>query len=101
MRATFQFITCTPPAARVRIAGDLDLASGEELEDVLGSLEEVGCTQVELDLDALTFIDLPVLDLLRHKQQRLRGSGGNLRVVAASRRFDDACERAELDTFAT
>jgi anti-anti-sigma regulatory factor len=96
MRAAFHFVTCAPPSARIRIAGDLDLDSGDDLEDVLESLEDAGCTQVELDLDALTFIDLPVLDLLRHEQRRLRVAGGGLRVVAASAWFADECVQAEV-----
>jgi len=96
MRATFQY-TCDHRAATVRIAGDLDLESGDELEDLLASLRSIGCTHLELDLSAITFIDYAVLELLRRQQRRLRMSGGDLRVVAASRWFAQACEYAEVD----
>lgn len=96
MRATFQLVACAPPTARVRIAGDLDLGSGEDLADVLTILQDAGCTQVELDLDAVTFVDLPVVDLLRHEQRRLRVAGGGLRIMTASHQFADECAQAEV-----
>jgi anti-anti-sigma factor len=97
MRAQFQF-ACDPPVAIVRIAGDFDLHAADEFEDVLESLKSIGCRRVELDVGALTFVEPSVLDLLRHEQVRLRTSGGDLRVVAASRSFEEVCVEAEADT---
>jgi anti-anti-sigma factor len=97
MRASFQF-TCDPPVARLRISGELDLSTSDDLEDALEGLETAGCTLIELDLDALTFIDAYSLSLLRQEQRRLRMAGGDLRVVAASTWYTAVCATAEYDT---
>lgn len=97
MRASFQY-TCDPPIARLRIAGELDLSTGDQLEDILESLASGGCTIVELDLDALTFVDAFSLAVLRQEQRRLRMAGGELCVVAASTWYVEVCRLAEYDS---
>lgn len=79
----FQFC-CSPPVARLRAVGELDLATRDRLRDVLGCLRFRGCTQVEVDLAAVTFIDACTLRVLHAEQRRLLLEGGSLEVVAAS-----------------
>jgi anti-anti-sigma factor len=97
MLATFQF-TCDAPVARLRVSGDLDLSSGALLTDVFDCLEFRGCLLIEMDLSAIGFVDASSLSLLHHEQCRLRESGGDLQVVAASAPFLLVARLAEYDT---
>jgi anti-anti-sigma factor len=81
--AGFQF-TCDPPRARLRLSGELDLSTREQLGDVLVCLTLAGCRRVEIDLAAVTFIDAGTLRVLSDEQRRLAGCGGALEVVVAS-----------------
>src|SRR4051794_28782418 len=81
--AGFHF-TCDRPLARLRISGELDLATREQLGDVLVCLALAGCRRVEIDLGAVTYIDAGTLRVLADEQRRLAASGGTLEVVVAS-----------------
>ena len=70
--------------ARLRIAGDLDLTTSEGLAAELEAISTTGSTWVELDLDAVTFVDAHSLRLLGREQRRLHELGGGLRVAVAS-----------------
>jgi len=73
-----------PPLARLRITGELDLASHERLVETTAWLRRHGCSEVELDLAGVAFIDASTLRVLHREQMRLMLTGGRLRVVAAS-----------------
>lgn len=81
--ADFQF-TCDPPVARLRVSGELDLSTREQLADVLVCLALAGCRHVEIDLGAITFLDAGNVRVLAEEQRRLAACGGLLEVVAAS-----------------
>lgn len=81
--AGFQF-TCDPPVARLRLSGELDLSTLEQLRDVLVCLALAGCRHVEIEMGMVTFIDAGNLRVLADEQRRLAASGGVLEVVAAS-----------------
>jgi anti-anti-sigma factor len=97
MRADFQY-TCDPPIARLRIAGELDISTGDQLADVFDCLDFRRCPQVELDLDAVTFIDAYSLAQLRREQLRLRSAHGDLYVVAASPWYTLVSRLAQYDS---
>jgi anti-anti-sigma factor len=97
MRADFQF-TCDPPMARLRIAGELDISTGGQLADVFACLDFRKCRKVELDLDAVTFVDAYSLAQLRREQLRLRENQGDLYVVAASPWYTLVSRLAQYDT---
>jgi anti-anti-sigma regulatory factor len=97
MRPVFQY-TCDPPTARLRIAGELDIADADDLTDIFGYLDFRGCERVEVDLGAITFVDAYILGLLRHEQERLRTLGGDLLPVAASPWYTSMCHLARYDT---
>ena len=93
MRTNFQF-SCDPPLARLRVTGELDFTTRDQLLDVFASLSCRRCNRVELDLDGITFIDLSALEVLDQEQRRLTESGGTLQVVAASSRMRRRCGAA-------
>jgi len=88
---------CEPPLARVSITGELDLSTDAQLQDAFTFLDGAGCTRLQLDLAAVTFIDAHALGLLHVEQHRLRASGGSLDVVAASVRCVRVTELARYD----
>jgi anti-anti-sigma factor len=97
MRPDFQY-SCDPPLARLRIIGELDIATGDDLLDVFAYLSFRRCTIVEVDLSAIDFIDAFTLGLFRREQQRLRALGGDLLVVAASLWYALVSSVARYDT---
>ena len=97
MPAEFQ-LTCNPPIALLRVAGDVDISDGDRLADAFHDLTLRGCTHVEVDLGRVAFIDAYPLSRLRREQIRLREVGGDLVVVTASTWYTDVCRLARYDT---
>jgi anti-anti-sigma factor len=91
--AGFQF-TCDPPVARLRLSGEFDLSTHEQLGDVLACLTLAGCRRIDIDLAAVTFIDAGTLRVLADEQRRLARCGGALEVVVASRAHLFVCDLA-------
>lgn len=91
MRARVQ-VDCEPPRARLRIDGEIDLAANVQLRHALARVAFFGCHQVEIDLDAVTFVEAGSLRLLDQERARLARIGGRLEVVAASAAFLLACD---------
>lgn len=83
MRAVFES-SCSPPSARLRITGDLDLSTSEELGQELDSLRTQGARDIEVDVAAVTFVDADTLAILHAEQRQLEALGGSLVMVAAS-----------------
>jgi anti-anti-sigma factor len=83
MRTDFRYSAC-PPWARLQVVGDLDLSTDHRLCDVVDLLLLTGCTEVELDLEGVTFIDAHALHVLDQERARLVAAGGEVSVVAAS-----------------
>jgi anti-anti-sigma factor len=86
-----------PPLGRVRITGELDLSTGEELQDVLDRSTAQGCTLLELDLVGVSFVDAHTLGILDRHQRWLTRIGGELEVVAASHHYLVVADLAGYD----
>jgi anti-sigma B factor antagonist len=67
------------PHRRVRLHGELDLATAPLLASALDE-HAAGCTQLDLDLSDLRFCDLVGLSTLEQAQQRLGQRGCRMRV---------------------
>jgi anti-anti-sigma factor len=69
----------SPPRRRVRVSGELDLATAPLLASTLDQ-QAAGCAHLELDLSGLVFCDLIGLTTLEQAQQRLRRRGCQLSI---------------------
>lgn len=69
----------------VSVPGEIDLATGPELERALLTLPEDGAVSVIVDLTGCSFMDSTGLNLLTRAQRRFDRSGGRLAVVSANR----------------
>jgi anti-anti-sigma factor len=82
----------TPPQARLRCAGDLDLCASLELSEQLATAVNGGCLDVTVDLSRVSSIDASCLDVLMSLRRRLRAEGGSAVLAESSdrvRRFFD------------
>jgi anti-sigma B factor antagonist len=66
---------------RVRLRGEADLSTVEQLTDALDRLPPGG--RVVIDLTETTFIDSTILRLLLDRASRVRAAGGALEVAVA------------------
>jgi anti-sigma B factor antagonist len=66
----------------VAVGGELDVYSAPRLREALIDLIGAGHRRLILDMDGVTFIDSTGLGVLIGGLKRLRGAGGELRVVA-------------------
>jgi anti-anti-sigma factor len=89
-----------PPAARLRVAGDLDLAGCEGLRRSLADLAAAVAGTVTLDLSGVTFIDCTCLRVLDEFRRQLEEQGRQLVIEGASPRFDVVCRLAQYDQLA-
>jgi anti-sigma B factor antagonist len=67
-------------AAWVRVTGQLDIATGPQLTEMLGSAEE-SAQRVVLDLRQLTFIDSAGLHVILNASARAKAAGRRLVLV--------------------
>jgi anti-anti-sigma factor len=81
----------------VRLEGELDLATRDELAGLLACLRLHGCSLVEVDALRVTFVDATCLRVLHDERRRLRAGGGTLRLVAASSFFVKVLDAAGYD----
>lgn len=72
--------------AVLRLVGELDLASCEQLRGVLDAELSVGRAWLVLDMSALTFLDSTGLSVLVESREKATGAGGQL-VLAALRPY--------------
>lgn len=89
--------SCGPPVARVHIIGELDLSTRDDLRAFLRNLHQGGCTRLEVDATAVTFIDACSLAVLHSTRIWLLDHGGTLEVVSASRPYTRAARLAGYD----
>ena len=68
----------------VSVTGEVDLATGPELERALLALPDAGVASVMVDLTGCSFMDSNGLHLLTRTRRRLDRSGGRLAVVSAN-----------------
>ena len=71
-------------AAVVAVSGELDLASGPELEAELDQLSGPDIQLVVIDLRNLDFMDSTGLSILVRAHQRLAGEGAEMGLVKGS-----------------
>jgi anti-sigma B factor antagonist len=69
--------------ARIRVAGELDLASREHFERALSAAESYGRTAVVLNLENLVFMDSTGLSAILSALKRAEDSGRTLQVHGA------------------
>jgi anti-sigma B factor antagonist len=81
----------------VSVSGEIDLATGPELERVLFALPEEGVASVVVDLADCCFMDSSGLHLLVRTQRRLDRSGGRFAVASANRSVLKVFEITQLD----
>lgn len=65
----------------IRLAGDLDMATGDVFRDAVVALIESGHRHVIADLDGLDFLDSTGLGALAGAMKRLRDHSGSFAVV--------------------
>lgn len=71
--------------ARVGVAGDIDIATRDELDSGLfGAITTTGVGQVEVDLSGVLFIDSSGIAVLLKNRRRADEAGVRFRVVSAS-----------------
>jgi anti-sigma B factor antagonist len=73
-------------AVRIRVSGELDIASVDTLRTVLNAAAAAGDGDVELDMSTTRFCDSVGLCALADARHRLHESGRPLRIIAASDR---------------
>jgi stage II sporulation protein AA (anti-sigma F factor antagonist) len=77
---------------RLRVSGELDLATRDTLIDELKRAEASEANRILLDLNALTFIDSSGLAVLVMAHQRAEMNGTQLRVLSAGGQVRDLLE---------
>jgi anti-sigma B factor antagonist len=69
----------------IRLEGEIDLAARPALDEALQTVLVLdGIGDVALDLDAVTFADSSAVAWLLTADRRIRGRGGQLKIVACS-----------------
>jgi anti-sigma B factor antagonist len=66
---------------RVVLAGELDIGSAPEVEEVLRKVESDGAQTLTIDLRGLTFMDSTGLRMLVAADKRAKDAGRSLRIV--------------------
>ena len=67
-----------PGHARLRVTGELDLATAPALDSRLQDLVRGGCRHLRLELSELTFCDVTGMSAFLHAARELRSLGGDL-----------------------
>ena len=75
---------CMPPRAVVRVRGDLDLCSGDEVAAAVDQVLEQGCSDVLVDLRGVQFIDCAGLGFPVGSAHRVRARSGRLQLTEVS-----------------
>lgn len=71
--------TCT-----IALSGEVDVYTSPRLKQELIDLVDAGCTDIVVDLDALTFIDSSGLGVLVSGLRRAKEHGGTLRLICTN-----------------
>lgn len=67
-------------AVRLRVRGEIDLATIQTLQDSIDHLLDTGVKSLDLDLTEVAFCDVTALNLLLSVDAQLRSRGGQLTV---------------------
>ena len=70
-------------SARVRVAGEMDLAVIGAVDRVMQRAEATDATKIVLDLHQLEFMDASGVRLLLHLSERSQNNGRRLRITRA------------------
>jgi anti-anti-sigma factor len=89
-------LTCDPPKARLRLSGEFDLSTNEQVADLFELATACGCHDLELDLSGVSFVDIGTLNLLDAHRRRVTSAGGSFVVVAESSCYRRVCDLAQL-----
>ena len=84
--------------ARVRLEGELDIATTPGAEAELKRLEQDGAAAIVLDLRGLTFMDSTGLRLLVSADARAREAGRRLTIIQGPEAVHRVLEITGLDT---
>jgi anti-sigma B factor antagonist len=79
-------VATAPGSCTLAVDGELDIATAAEFKRAVGGLLGTGCRHLEVDLSATSFLDSSGLGALVWAAHRLRGAGGDMRVVNPSER---------------
>ena len=74
-----------PPTCRLRISGEIDLATADTLRDVISMQLARGNTDVSLDLGGVSFMDSSGVHALAWALAHARQRGGRLTLGQVSR----------------
>lgn len=74
------------------IEGEVDVATAPELRERLLSVADRGYTLAVVDLSKVSFVDSTALGVLVSGAKRLRGAGGDLRLVVTQPRISKVFE---------
>jgi anti-sigma B factor antagonist len=85
--------------ATLKLIGQIDPATVETFRQQLEELLALGCRTILLDLEELDFLYSEGLGVMIEVALRLRGEGGQLRVVAACERIASLLEICGLTEF--
>ena len=85
--------------ATLKLTGQIDPVAVEPFRQQLEELLELGCRTILLDLEELDFLYSEGLGVMIEFALRLRGQGGQLRVVAACERIASLLEICGLTEF--
>jgi len=83
----------------LKLIGQIDPATVETFRQQLEELLALGCRTILLDLEELDFLYSEGLGVMIEFALRLRGEGGQLRVVAACERIASLLEICGLTEF--
>ena len=81
----------------IEVAGELDLASSNTLQEELRRAEESGATTIVVDLSGLRFIDSSGIMILLRAAERSRDNGDRLRFLRGRGAVAHALELSGLD----
>jgi anti-sigma B factor antagonist len=73
-----------PEQTTVRLTGEIDMVTAQDVADVLARLLDQGSRTVELDLSEVRFLSAAGLAVLLEQDRRFRRASGRLLVVAPS-----------------
>lgn len=76
----------------LRVEGEVDVSTAPELRERLLSIVDGDCHLAVVDLSNVSFVDSTALGVLVSGAKRLRGAGGDLRLVVTQPRISKVFE---------
>ena len=81
----------------VRLRGELDMGSCDEVDEALREAEQTSATRIVLDVDSLSFIDSSGLQVILRAKRRSDNSGRRLRITRGNGHVADMFRLTALD----